>query len=161
MYSRWISTSDLAHFMMDAAVLAFALMKKEGREEGNTGLVGCILKTDRIQGLAQMSVINPLIGRLTDTEAASYRTYAQEKAFRLLSRPDDKTSAQSRDESKGQYAGAIRAQYYIFSVSGLPEPVDEAVSLLTATYAGLMSLEEAQRIAALGGNEYLDRLINA
>ncbi|GEM_PF-1678999 len=72
------------------------------------------------------------IGNPPADKVERYLTFAQEKAKRLAENPDHKSSWQSRDETKDQWGGAIRAGRYILSFSGFPELVDEAVMLLTA-----------------------------
>lgn len=157
--SRWIKSGDLFDAMETEARRAFAILRAEGKERGNTGGVGCVLKTDRPHDLATSTLLQPLIGDVHDADLVRYRSFAQEKAFRLMSRPGDVSSFQSRDEAKERWGGAVRAGTYILSFSGLPELMDEAVMLATAVRLGLIDRTEAVRIAALSGNPYFVRFV--
>ena len=161
MSSRWVSTEDWRLNVDVEACKAFALLRGDGREEGNTGGTFCVLKTDRlVADLVSTPLFLAAVGTVSDdAAAASYRVFAQEKALRLLSRPDDVSSFQSRDESEQRWGGAIRAGSYILSFSGLPELMDEALMLAVALHLGLIDRVEAERIAALSHNPFFARLI--
>lgn len=153
--SPWIR-GDVFHLHLGReAARAYALLEAVGKKEGNTGGAFCVLRTDRTQGLDFTPQLLAVIDRVDDPVAVvSYRMFAQEKAWRLLSRPSDASSYQSRDEAHEKWGGAIRAGDYILSFSGLPELVDEALMLVLAVRLELIGRAEAERIAALSHNAY-------
>ncbi len=78
---------------------------------------------------------------------AKYAALSQEKAQRLAAHPEHASSWQSRSENDAdlRFGGAIRANGYIYSFSGLPELGDEAVMLVTALLTGASENERSQR----------------
>lgn len=99
-----------------------------------------------------------------EPEAAKIFRYqynsAEEKVRRLVSHPDHRSSFQSADlelsaHQRKCFAGSIRvAADVIFSFSGLPELLDEAIMLVLAVRTKFLSREEAAEIAAISSNEF-------
>ena len=102
------------------------------------------------------------IGSFSVDKDKLYRDRAQEKARRLHNHPEHKTSRESRNESRGQYGGAIRAckddQSYIFSFSGFPEIWDEAFMLFLALNFNYIQTDEVIAIANEEGHELTECL---
>ena len=63
------------------------------------------------------------------------------------------TSFESRDLDNGKWGGAIVADAFIISLSGLPEQADEAVMLIVAVELDLLSMINASEIAEKNNNE--------
>lgn len=81
----------------------------------------------------------------------------QKNGRRLLMNPDHVSSWQTRNAEEGQYGGAIRANDYVFSFSGLTEIADEAVLVETCLSLGLLSTLVAERIVEASANPLLFR----
>ncbi len=71
-----------------------------------------------------------LIGTPLWIDRDAFLAYSQEKARRLAATKSHVRSYESRDPKKKWYGGALRDDDFIVSFSGLPEGVDEIVSLL-------------------------------
>lgn len=105
-----------------------------------------------------VSIVTPslaevLLGRVEDpAKLLKYKRLANEKSHRLMRFPNHDSSWESRDESKRMFAGAIRAQSFLLSFSGLPELADEALVLCVATIAEVMHHQTAARIATMSGS---------
>lgn len=93
---------------------------------------GWICIVDTREDPSGRMILHQQVGQVSDEKVAKYRTFSLEKAQRLINRPDDRTSFQSRNEAAQQYGGAIRFKDYIISFSGLPELWDEALVLFIA-----------------------------
>mgnify|MGYP001558754291 CR=1 FL=1 len=79
--------------------------------------------------------------------------YCVEKVLRII-QDNLRSSAESRNPERNEWGGGIRAaKNLVMAFSGLPEDADEAVVLVAAVNAGLMTLDEAREIAALSGNQ--------
>ena len=83
-----------------------------------------------------------LVGSVSVIKAPKYLQFAQEKARRLSLHEDHRTSRESRDPEKDQYGGAVYVNGDIFSLSGLPERLDEAVVIVVASLVGDLSEKE-------------------
>ena len=82
--------------------------------------------------------------------------FAAEKAARLIQNPEHISSFQSRNPEAGQWGGAIRANdQLIFSMSGMPEHVDEAINLSVALKTGVISEARLMDIVNASRNPYL------
>ena len=104
------------------------------------------------------------VGHCPREKFEKYYSFSHEKAQRLRKFVFDGhvSSWQSRDESAGQWGGAISAGSVIFSFSGLPELADEAIMLMAAVTCNFMSPETAIEIARISGNKFftdLDQLL--
>ncbi len=88
-----------------------------------------------------------------------YLNCCQEKAQRLAIYRDHVLSAQSRDLTVCQYAGAVRCRHHILSFSGLPEYLDEAAMLVLGILAGELSEVEGRRHALITSNQFLEILL--
>jgi hypothetical protein len=95
------------------------------------------------------------VGQISKELTHKCETLAREKAWRLYSRVGDWTSFESRDVEAevmvydysqppqlaytrpwGQWGGAVRGNRYIFSFSGFPEMLDEAMMFVLAIKMG-------------------------
>ena len=94
------------------------------------------------------------IGECPIDKFAKYKFFSWEKSQRLLSNKRHLSSWQSRIEEEEMYAGAIVANDFILSFSGLPELADEAVMLVTALAFGWGQLDKMLRIAVMSSNPF-------
>jgi len=88
---------------------------------------GYLTITDSITG---NPLLISLISKINNGNDRKYFEFSQEKAQRLHNRKrkySEKTSWESRDEEKMRFAGAFVFQNFIYSFSGFPELVDEAI----------------------------------
>lgn len=114
-------------------------------------------------------VIGFSVGHVEPERSRRYGSFADEKASRLGSRPEDVSSWESRDVNdtdpmKHRYGGAIRCGKngeLIFSFSGFSEEEDEMLSALTAAQLGLLGDEQMDRIIAASENQALVQYITA
>ena len=117
------------------------------------------------------------IGQVPADKVHKYQTLATEKAWRLFRNIDHQTSFESRDvnawisflnfqtplsdhsmEKWGQWGGAVRGSRYIFSFSGFPELLDEAMMFALAIKLGELKKDWViERFAAR--NKYLVPLL--
>jgi len=98
-----------------------------------TGCMYCVL--DRRTG--EIVVGPTMLGEISDPEKKDrYTELCQEKATRLLENPDHALSWQSRDEANDKWGGAMDDGRYNWSVSGLTEEQDEALSIMGAHRCG-------------------------
>lgn len=113
------------------------------------------------------------VGQISKEIAHKCETLAREKAYRLCNYVDDWTSFDSRDvearvavydyswplrpaytEPWGQWGGAVRGNRYIFSFSGFPELLDEAMMFTLAIKMG--ELDKGWVLERFGGrNKFL------
>jgi hypothetical protein len=113
------------------------------------------------------------VGQISKELTHKCETLAREKAWRLCNYVDDWTSFESRDveakvvvydyswpqrpaytDSWGKWGGAVRGNRYIFSFSGFPELLDEAMMFVLAIKMG--ELDEEWVIERFGArNKYL------
>ncbi len=106
-------------------------------------------------------LIKVQIGECPIDKYAKYHFFSWEKSQRLLANMANKnhlSSWQSRVEEEEMYAGAIVADDFILSFSGLPELADEAVMLVTALFLGWANYQEMAAIAKLSNNPFFDEL---
>lgn len=96
------------------------------------------------------------VGEINEDRRAKCLAYCQEKALRLSTHPDHLASAESRDEDKGQWGGAIRAGDIIISFSGLPEMLDECLCLELAVYLDRLNVDDVIAIIRRSGNGKFD-----
>ncbi|MBU6500409.1 MAG: hypothetical protein KGJ89_01085 [Patescibacteria group bacterium] len=99
------------------------------------------------------------IGEVAVEKAEKYMQLCKEKAQRLASRPLIYCSSyESRNPEAGQWGGAIRlTNDHIFSFSGFPELLDEALMIILAeTYYGKSAyyVALAEGIADRSNNHY-------
>ena len=127
--------------------LAGTIDNPKGRAGGHFTVVSTTAEED---AFVVLPVGKPEAGLPTDR-------FAVEKASRIIGNPGHCSSFQSRNPDAGQWGGAIRANdQLIFSMSGMPEHVDEAINLAVAlkskeiTEARLLEVSEASQ------NPYLD-----
>jgi hypothetical protein len=134
-------------------VVRDAIALYEPESDGRTGGVFVHLYIDSGVPLGQIVPLTVTrVGALAPDKAKEKEVYAREKAFRLLYHPEHLASQESRDPDKEQWTGAIRAGNHIFSISGFPELVDEAIVLYAAIYSGMLSKDNAHAIAQKTGN---------
>ncbi|MDQ5970564.1 MAG: hypothetical protein QG603_341 [Patescibacteria group bacterium] len=90
-----------------------------------------------------------------------YLTLSQEKAERLQGLWHKHLSSwQSRDPDNGRWGGAIIADQLIFSFSGLPELVDEAVVTAAAYWLGeITEYSQVLKIADISRNPFTEELV--
>ncbi len=118
-------------------------------------------------------VLMAKVGQVSAEKCLKYKTLSAEKAWRLHSRLGNWTSFETRDESAqvrvidegrphrdpyleqwGHWAGAVRGHRYIWSFSGFPEMLDEAMVFALAIKMG--DLKRSWVIERFAGrNEYL------
>ena len=103
------------------------------------------------------------VGQVSKTKAWEHETMAREKAWRLVSHTGHETSFESRDpvaevrvydesrmhypvrtEQWGHWGGAVRGNRYVFSFSGFPELLDEAMMFVLAIKHNDLSLPLVQ-----------------
>jgi hypothetical protein len=96
-------------------------------------------------------VSTSLHGEIPEEKVPKYRDLACEKAQRLAMYPGHLSSWESRDGSS-KWGGAIRANDYILSFSGLPELWDEAFMLLLANHSSEIDRVASDRIAEVSWN---------
>jgi len=106
-----------------------------------------------------------LIGFIDDPDKrADYLSFAQEKCVRLALHPEHVSSAQSADESAGQYAGAVRSDQAIagrmiaIGTSGLLALADESLSAMILFECGLCSEDYLNTIEVASANQVLQQL---
>ena len=111
-------------------------------------------------------VITLPFGEIPPDKNQNYFEFSQEKAHRLfLHKSSHTNSFQSRNIENGEYGGAIYVKYgmneFIFSFSGMPELIDEAMMIALSDklamdhYHGLISQSECR-----GRNPYWTRLLS-
>lgn len=104
------------------------------------------------------------IGEVRRDKITKYMAFSQEKARRLADRVHlgEVSSWQSRNESQDKWGGAVRVDDLIFSLSGLPELGDEAVSLTAAILYSDGSprvIDLARGIAMKNNNPYFRKML--
>ncbi|MFH1405066.1 MAG: hypothetical protein ABIH21_03135 [Patescibacteria group bacterium] len=83
-----------------------------------------------------------------------YSSLAPEKAGRALLPDGNVSSWQTRDPENGKWGGGIcPSGEWAMAFSGLPELADEAFCLILARLLGMLSAEDADRIASISNNE--------
>ena len=83
--------------------------------------------------------------------------FAREKARRLFQNAEHISGFQSRNPDAGQWGGAVRAnEQMIFSMSGMPEFVDEAINLCVAMKLQAITESRLLDIIAVSKNPYLN-----
>lgn len=101
------------------------------------------------------------VGEISSAKALDYSYFSQEKAIRLNRLNflhGHLSSYESRIEKAEKYGGAIVADKYILSFSGLPEKCDEALMLWLAFHLGLLTIEECDHIARLNNNTTYEQI---
>jgi hypothetical protein len=101
------------------------------------------------------------IGEPDEIKKKKYFLFSQEKAFRIYIICGTETSWQSRNEKEEKWGGAIRVGKYIFSFSGFPELVDEAVMIVLALRLRIINLETAQKLGSYSNNPYITQLYSS
>ena len=105
-------------------------------------------------GTTGLPLVVAMIGALELSKADQYFANACEKAQRLASHPEHRLSWQSRVENY-KFAGAVRVGCLIFSFSGLPEMLDEALMLALGAKTHQFRHADALVRAQTSGNEEL------
>jgi len=129
------------------------VIMKTGLGRGSVGGYFCFLdEADAGEAVPPAPSLVARIGGVTGEKASELFVKALEKLHRLAGRPNDRTSYQSRNPGEHRWGGAVRAissdHRYIFSFSGYPEEVDEAMMFALAVRLETMTLEEANALAA-------------
>jgi hypothetical protein len=146
---------DQAVSILNAAKRAFNLALELAPDDKRGG-VFCAVSTDTMIPIH----LGILIGTVPDEEKRDkYWRLAKEKADRLSSYKAHASSFQSRSPTHDRWGGAVRATYFIFSFSGFPELLDEALVLKTALLAGLMDPGIADTIAKESKNLYFEKML--
>lgn len=101
------------------------------------------------------------IGEVNEEKKRKYYTFAKEKAFRLSITHTLETSWQSRNEAEDKWGGAVRCGKWIFSFSGFPELLDEAMMLVLGVRSRTINMEKAQKMANISQNPYFLKLFSA
>lgn len=105
-------------------------------------------------------VVIALIGELPEEKLQRCFELCQEKARRLATHSEHRSSWQSRDPDQKQYGGAIRVNSdLILSFSGLPEIADEALMLRVAVRRVYLSRDDADAIAAISSNDIFPKIV--
>lgn len=101
-------------------------------------------------------LITLLIGQVLHEKAVKYHGLSQEKGDRLHTRiglgEKHVSSWQSRNPDSGLWGGAIAAENFIVSFSGMPELGDEAIVLIIAIQLKWLNQQEAEKIARVSQN---------
>ncbi|MCX6785106.1 MAG: hypothetical protein NTV81_04235 [Candidatus Komeilibacteria bacterium] len=102
-------------------------------------------------------IVSARCGAPSPDKSLKYRQLADEKAFRLLGHLifGHLTSRESSDPSIEKYPGAIVADGYVFSFSGLPADFDEAVCAVVAVFLGLLNREQLLAIVERTKNPHI------
>lgn len=125
-------------------------------EQYRTG--GVLTLMDRITGNV---VLQAVVGMVRVQQVAAFYRISREKAERLYlthKYAGHTSSGQSAEEDLGRYAGAIVANGWIVSFSGLPAKADWALALDLATCSQMMTRSDAHAIATRDCDEYFGRL---
>jgi hypothetical protein len=93
-------------------------------------------------------------GQVNEEKLPKYLEFCQEKALRLASHPEHISSWQSRNEAESRYGGAVRGKRYIFSFSGLPEKLDEVMTISLAMRCEDLDTAGADDISCISQNQY-------
>lgn len=112
------------------------------------------------------------LGQFSDKDLANRCfSYCQEKASRLFLNKGHISSWQSRDFDAKKYGGAVTAPFdsrglsigrdLIVSISGLPEPGDEAMGLALNVNYHWMTISDLDKFIAVSQNQLADPLIRA
>ena len=96
------------------------------------------------------------LGEPAKEKISKYFEFSLEKASRLSDHRDHVSSWQSRDPENSRWGGAIRAEDYILSFSGLVELADEAVLVNSAFKLGMITGEACSRIKEASGNDLIE-----
>lgn len=145
--ARTFNPADVLKIAREALRDVCGAADTDGRAGGYFGL----FPKDRFRRNGFPAILEP-IGRIKPGKRALAKRRAQEKPRRLSRHPDHVSSHQSRDEKRDRWGGAIAAQEYYLSFSGLPELCDETLSLIVARKLGLLTDKQARRIAGISGN---------
>ncbi|MCC7356521.1 MAG: hypothetical protein IT410_02815 [Candidatus Doudnabacteria bacterium] len=81
-----------------------------------------------------------------------FRLRCKEKLARLASHRHHLSSAESRNPDRLQFGGAIRTNWYMLSMSGLPEDGDEICVLKFAVERSWLTDDQAKQIAEISDN---------
>lgn len=101
------------------------------------------------------------IGEPAEEKRRKYFPLSQEKAFRVYVICGTETSYQTRNPAEDKWGGAIRVGKYIFSFSGFPELVDEAVMIVLALRLRIINLETAKRLGSYSNNPHIIQLYSS
>ena len=105
------------------------------------------------------------IGEVEEEKSPRFQlNSAEEKPRRLAQHPEHMSSWQSADldlpsDQRKKFAGAVRCGDYIFSFSGLPEMLDEAVVLVVAVMSGELHKDAAMAMAKMSSNEFYAKVL--
>lgn len=126
------------------------------QDPSRTGAALTIINMDTAKPLN----FTAFVGTPPAEKAQKYYNFSIEKARRLLGRPSDLSSYQTRDPDNDRWGGAIRSEPNIISISGFPELWDEAIGLAMAVQSCSLNASKAREIAAISNNPHFDQLLN-
>jgi hypothetical protein len=126
-------------------------LKNEGRTVG-----GYVCAAD-LSGVPRLIVA---VGEHNAEKWQSQLTFCQEKARRLAAHSSHILSYESRNPDQNEWGGAVRGETLIISFSGLPERLDEVLSL--AILCKLKEVTEPEAFILMGryDNPFMDELIS-
>ena len=87
------------------------------------------------------------VGEPDPQKLGKYLEFCQEKAARLASHAEHRLSRSSRNPALLQFGGAVRGTTHILSFSGLPELLDEILTVLTALETNELGFADAVMLA--------------
>ena len=100
------------------------------------------------------------IGVVHPEKRDEYRGLSMKGASRLLAHPTHASSWQSRDHANKRWGGAIRSNNWVFSLSGPPEKMAEAVVTAVSYHLQLIIIRDVDFIASLSDNPSIRTLLS-
>lgn len=116
---------------------------------------GFICLSEITSGLPELSL---MIGEVPITRIGKYSSLVIEKSIRVAQNHLI-SSWQNRSPEDRKYGGAILANDMIFSFSGFPELIDEAIVTVLAFELGQIDISMVHRIVNISTNPYTFRII--
>ena len=129
---RTHDSKDIADFVKAAGLAVMEAISLFGSREEWTGRSGgyfCVSEPER-----GFPILVTPVGIIPVEKGEKYLSFCQEKAKRLASHQDHRSSWESRNPVADQWGGAVcvsSVETLIFSISGFPELGDEAIMLAT------------------------------
>ena len=144
-----VSAGFLSHVIVRLGIYVETILSVFGKSKGWKGRSGgyfCLInrETGRILMVA-------LVGSVPLEKAKRYLTFAIEKAVRLFSYSEHKTSWESRDPIQNKWGGAVAGKHYILSFSGFPEKGDTVLMLRLLKLIEDPTSDTLEKLAKLGG----------
>lgn len=140
-------TSRLNFFL--AAVLQRSGRYEELVEKGKDA--GYYARYDQASGMMATVIRLGSLTTVASQESMARRfEFACEKVTRLAAHPEHYTSHKSRNPDLDKYGGGVRGETELHAFSGLPEDLDEVLSILLAVFFGDMTLERARVLLGEG-----------